>query len=329
MELTLSDQFQNYQAYGITITSNLPLESWLKISDQPGNLIVEGFPVSEDLFVPDTPPIFTSAVSDHLGRPISNLYRLGETLYLRISFAGGFFIDQATIRVQFQTRTDLVIVCATLLSYALMLWLEQCQTRCVHASGIVHQGKAAVFMADSTMGKSTLAATLLQSGAELLSDDIVPIMETPLGFLACPGYPSIRLSDEQTLRFLGGQANLAHWFPTLGKALIPIGVGGWGAYCNTSQKLQRLYVLERNPDSRSGEILFEPFSKTDAIATMIRFSFGKRILLTLGMAAERMAFFARLIEQISVVRLIYPSGYEHLAEVVRRVFQDMDETELI
>lgn len=324
MDLTLSDHFQNYQAYGVAFKSNLPLMPWLGVSNQSGNLVVEGCILAEDLYVPESAPLFRNPQLDQLGQPFSRLYRLDKVLYFLLPAVGGFFIGQDKIRVQIQPGTDLIVVCTALLSYAFTLWLEQRKTRCLHAASLCFYGRAAAFMADSTTGKSTLAAALIQAGAELLGDDIAPLKETADGFMVGPAYPTIRLSKPQAGRFLGTQVGLAHWFPVLGKTLITVGSGGWGAYCNAPRKMQRLYILERNSQGQPSETCFERLPKTEAVLALIRFSFGRHSPLALNTAAERMAFFARLVEQADVVRLIYPSGYEHLAEVVRQIFQDMD-----
>lgn len=329
MDLTLSDHFQNYQAYGLTFSSNLPFKPWLLTTNQSASFMVEGRYVTGDLYNPEVAPLFASPQRDHFGRPILHLYRLSETLYLRIPTAGGFFIESNKILVQIQPGIDLIVVCAAVLSHAFTLWLEQYKTRCLHASSLCFCGRAAAFMADSTTGKSTLAAALVQAGAKLLGDDIASLTETEGMFMINPSYPTMRLSKSQAKQFLGTQAELSYWFPALGKALVPVGEGGWGGYCNTSQQLRRLYILERNIDIRFEEIRFEPLSKADAVLTLIRFSFGRRSPLALGIAVERMAFFARLVEQVDVFRLTYPSGYEHLPEITRRIFQDIDKSECI
>ncbi len=329
MALRLSDSFRNYRAYGLTLTSNLPLDPWLPFSNGPADLIVEGVQAAEDPLIPNVPPLFISQLLDQSGKPFSSLHKLGENLYLTISRVGVFLIARHKIQVQFQPGTDLVAICAMLLSPVFSLWLEQRNLRMLHASCLAYQGKAAAFMADSTIGKSTLAAALLQAGADLLSDDIVPIAETSDGFFANPGYPSMRLSKAQARHFLGDHANLARWFPALGKALIPIGVNGWGRYCDTPQRIRRLYLLHRIPNSTQTEVQFNSLSNTNSVLSLIRFSFSTRGPLVLGIATERMAFFARLVEQVDVVRLTYPSGYKHLAEVTRRIFHDMDKSDSI
>ncbi len=329
MELNLSDEFRSYQAYGLTLTSNLPLEPWLPFSERPASLIVEGCRVTESLPILNIRPLLITVRTEPSGIPCLSLYRLGEILYLKMPLVGNFFIGQDKIRVQFDPGADLVKVCAMLLSNVLSLWLEQRKIRALHASCLVYQGKAAAFMADSTTGKSTLAAALLRAGAEFLSDDIVPITETPGGFFASPGYPTMRLSQEQAGHFLGEQAGLAHWVPALGKALISIGENGWSSYCNIPQKIQRLYILNRNDNDPGSEVRFEPLSDVDSVLSLIRFSFLTGSTLALGIVAERMAFFARLVEQVRVTRLIYPSGYEHLTDVTQRIFQDMDKGENI
>ncbi|MBN2117196.1 MAG: hypothetical protein JW730_11525 [Anaerolineales bacterium] len=324
MVLSLSDSFYNYRVYGLTITSNLPLDPWLPLSEEPASLAIEGWLASENLPVL---PLRSARHTEQSGAPHSSFYH-NKTLRLNIPRVGHFLIAQDKILVQFSADANLASVCANLLSTALSLWLEQHRTRVIHASCLVYHGKAAAFMANSTTGKSTLAAAFLQSGAELLSDDVVPIVETANGFFASPGYPTVRLSEEQIEYFLGTQANLARWFPKWRKALIPIGENGWGGFCNLSQKIQRLYVLNRTLNDPGGQVRFEPLSDVDSVLSLIRFSFLIRDTWEMEIAAERMAFFARLVAQTGVTRLTYSSGYEHLTEVIRQVFGDMDKNEV-
>lgn len=68
-------------------------------------------------------------------------------------------------------------------------------TVCLHGSAVAMHGRAVCFLAPKRHGKSTLAAALLQAGARILSDDVVPIdMGPPVSVQ--PGVPVLRLHED-------------------------------------------------------------------------------------------------------------------------------------
>lgn len=73
----------------------------------------------------------------------------------------------------------------------------------LHASGVEIGGGAVLMAGDSGLGKSSLAAALMQQGARLLSDDLCVLdLREPEGPLIRPAFPRLRLCDD-TARALG------------------------------------------------------------------------------------------------------------------------------
>jgi hypothetical protein len=70
----------------------------------------------------------------------------------------------------------------------------------LHASAVAAGGGAAGFTGPSGAGKTTMAARLVQRGAELVSDDVVALERRPHELLAHPGPPMmvVRFEDEPT-----------------------------------------------------------------------------------------------------------------------------------
>lgn len=73
-------------------------------------------------------------------------------------------------------------------------WLLQRRGRlCLHGTAVAWQGRAIGVLGPSGAGKSTLAATLVQRGAQLLTDDVIVLRRAAEGLLVEPGCSSIRM----------------------------------------------------------------------------------------------------------------------------------------
>ncbi|HEX6249872.1 MAG TPA: hypothetical protein VFZ56_00405 [Gemmatimonadaceae bacterium] len=88
---------------------------------------------------------------------------------------------------------------------ALALHLGGCL--CLHASAVSIGGRAIAFLAPKGSGKSTLAVALERAGAELMSDDIVPVELRPAP-MARPGAHSVRMFRD-TAAMLGMHIDFA------------------------------------------------------------------------------------------------------------------------
>lgn len=77
-----------------------------------------------------------------------------------------------------------------------MLMYQRFGMPSLHASGVVVDGQAAVFLGPKGQGKSTMAAAFLRRGADLLTDDLLPLRTMPDGIHGVPGVPLLKLWDE-------------------------------------------------------------------------------------------------------------------------------------
>jgi hypothetical protein len=55
---------------------------------------------------------------------------------------------------------------------------------------------------------------------------------------------------------------------------------------------------------------------------LVRHSFSPHLVQAAGLQPRRLDLFARLVMQVPVRRLRYPSGFERLPEVVERLLKD-------
>jgi hypothetical protein len=210
------------------------------------------------------------------------------------------------------------------LSVALTFWLEINSLRTLHASGIVLEKRAAVFLADSTAGKSTLAASLLQQGAALLSDDIVAVEATADSFLLRPAYASLRLSPAQVKHFMKKQSHLAVSIPKFSKCLVQLGPEGWAPFYDQVIPPTAFYVLDRTRPSEKKDLEIHELSHKDAVMVLLHSLFFPTSRNFIVDQAKRLDFLSRLAAQFPVKQLSYSSGYEHLPAVCEAIQSDLN-----
>jgi energy-coupling factor transporter ATP-binding protein EcfA2 len=84
----------------------------------------------------------------------------------------------------------------------------------LHGSAVEIAGEAVVFLGETGMGKSTLAASLDRAGHRLLGDDAVIVTNGPDGYRASAVYPSLRLYPDTIAETLGAGtkvSQMAHY----------------------------------------------------------------------------------------------------------------------
>lgn len=205
----------------------------------------------------------------------------------------------------------------------LPLWIEFQGILALHASAIVTERGAVGFLSHSGNGKSSLAARLVVDGYPLLTDDILAVELQGGDFVAHPGYPYLKLWPPEAEHFLGHFEDLEQVHPELSKRWVPIGGKGLGTFCESTQRLNRLYVLERYPPCKDrDEIQIIPISPRDAVIELVRYSFAYPVVENVGLQPRRLDFFTQLARQVPIRRLRYPSGFEHLPRVQQAIVED-------
>ena len=163
----------------------------------------------------------------------------------------------------------------------------------------------------------------LSDGFPLLTDDILAVEFQGKDFVAHPGYPYMRLWQPEAQYFLGHYEDLELVDPRASKRWVPIGAKGLGSFCEFTQRLKCLYILERyEPENANEDIQITPISPRDAVIELVRYSFAYPIVENVGLQPRRIDFFARLAQQIPIHRIRYPSGLEHLPQVKNAILED-------
>ncbi len=313
-----------YRLFGLSLASDFPFANPLPLASGAPDL---RFLCGEGPLPGGEPEAHTlryqspSRTAD--GRSRLLLHRLEGGDLLRFTGVADFLLTADLIQCQLREPAQAFWVDIQLLGTVLSYWLERRGILAFHASAVVIGERAVGFLASNGGGKTSLAATLLQGGHRLLTDDVLAVETggpTPIGR---PGYPSMRMWPTEAAHFVGGLHGLPLVHPELTKRRVRVGAGGIGRFCAEPLPLACLYLPERrDPTSGGTEIQISPLPPTTAVVEWVRQSFIPRLVTASGFQPDRLARLAQLAGRIPLRRLSYPSGFEHLPRVREAIERD-------
>lgn len=308
--------------FDATLASDFPFAIRLPASEAPPDLT---FTVTRS-----PPPaggeagalVYTSPRRLPDGTSGCTLYRLPGCE--RLSFPGADFWlwpDQIVCHLPDATLRHLVET--YLLGPVFAYWLERQGRPVLHASAVAATGRAAAFLGPKGTGKSGMAGALLRQGAALLCDDLVPLGERG-GPVILPGFPQMRMWPDEAACFLERWEHLPRVSPEADKRWVPVGPGGLGSFHGSPLPLSCLYLLDRQA-GRDATVEIHPISPRDALIELLRHSFTPLLVEAAGLQPARFDRLARLVSQVSVRRLRYPSGFDLLPRVAEAVRLDLEQ----
>lgn len=191
----------------------------------------------------------------------------------------------------------------------------------LHATAVVIDGKAVGFIGDCGYGKSTLAATFLQAGHPLLTDDLLVMKEEGDGFAAYSGPPRIKLFPAIAKRLLGGRATGTPMNPLTPKLVIPLGRDGKGAWQGAAP-LKAIYVLmPSRKNSRKG-ISIRSLSPRRALLALLKNTFNP-VIVEPARLERQLDLTSRLASKVPVKALSFPKRLATLPAVRDAILSDV------
>jgi hypothetical protein len=320
-------EWPKYQIFGIKMASDYEFANKLAGASGVPDIVfccVNELNPSIDLDWHSIRPIYTGQRLLYSGEPRLSIYRLKECDIVHFAGIVDFYLWPDVIISHLLDPSYRYLVEIRLLGEVLSLWLELHGIPALHASAIVKNGnggKTAAFLSTNKGGKSVLAATLMQGGHPLLTDDILAVEECGSIFFGRSGYPQMRMWPGEAERFLGHYHDLEIVHPRYSKRRVPVGFDGLGSFHGGAAPLAVLYLPHRMESPTDIEI--ETLSPKDSIIELIRNSFSARIVEALGLSALRMSFLSRLAMRVPMRRLVYPSGFQHLPQVRKAIIADL------
>ena len=325
-EIKTGEQMR-YRLFGHTLASDRPLSDWLPASSEAPDLTLSFAthpPVDWDPV--RTTPAYISPIKSPDGKSLLSLYRLGSCEVMSFTDQADYYLWPERLICHLRQAVPSHLLKVQLLTSVLPFWLELRGYVTIHASAVNLAGKAVAFIAHSRDGKSTLAAALLQDGCSLLTDDVLPLSSRESGYWANPGYPAMRMWPGEAEHFLDQYEELERVHPDSTKRYVPVSEQAFGLFCDRPCQLGRIYILERREASElAGGPQIKNVSNREAVIELLRYSFVTRLGQVAGLAPDRFNFFAGLVQQVPLRRLVYPSGYEFLPQVRRAILADCSE----
>ena len=315
----------SYFAFGLRLSSNIPLH-WLgpecAAGEQPG-VLIDCFDLHEASMDVQRGELLYESKLQFGGIPYYVLHRTDRGDMFSYCDDVHILLESNRITAYTTEKERYRILQSRLLSSAIAYWLEQRGVTMLHASSIKVGEGAVGFLADSGMGKSTMAANFVARGNEMLGDDLLACRVVEQHAEVLPMFPSLRLYSAQVERFFGATDGIETVQPYEDKLRLDVGAHGYGRFCGITQKLSCLYFLERVHDAeRLVEIL--PVAPAAAIRNLTYHSFIAPLARAMGMTALRFSALGEIANCVPVRRIVYRSGFENLEAVYDALSQDVE-----
>lgn len=317
---------RRYRIYGYILQTDHHLTSYLTPSEEKADLEFVCRPSAEE--APASQQLVYRSVLPGIGdESLFSFYRLGDDSY-RLFYSGiaDFVIRRHHIECRLFDPQYAYWVEIALLGPVLSFWLELRGSIALHASGVVETGEAIGFIAASKSGKTSLAASYMTGGAELLADDILPLHRSEAGqIVARPAYPQLRMWPDQVRAFVGDPSSFPLAHPEFDKRRIPAGV--LGDFHDGLVRLGALCLPERARPDECADIAVSRLGGTEAFMLLLQSSFAASVLEHMPeMRVRRLSLVADIVRSVPVYRLVYPHGYERLPDVRSRIARVLSHT---
>lgn len=311
-----------YRLFGLILTSDFPFQSTLEPASAVPGL---RFTCVEDFSPPlqayqQTKLMYESPIRTEDGTNILRVWRRGTGYQLHFASGADFCLFGEHLLCRSPDSEPAELVEIYLLGSVMAFVLALQGIPALHAAAAVVDDCAVAFLSNNQGGKTSLSASLMELGYQLLTDDLLPLQSHEGLCLAIPGYPQMRMWPEAAQHFLGHYEDLKLVHPDLTKRRVPVG-RGWGRFCDAPRPLAAIYLPERHEGA--GEVEITSISARNAVIELIRHSFSTRLVEAMGIHPHRLDFFATFVQRVPVQRLRYPSGFEHLPAVRDAILQDV------
>lgn len=193
--------------------------------------------------------------------------------------------------------------------------LHQRKTLALHASAIVHDGKAVLFTGISGAGKSTTANAFRLCGHKILTDDICPIQFIDGKPYALSGYPQSKLWEDSLEQMKIQYDHLQHIRSGIHKRRIPI----IDAFVKEPTEIKALYILNTHNKDVVESFEVDNANKFRLIKNM---TYRRYLLKDMGVQSCHFMNVSQLATYIHIKRIVRPRKFS-ITEVVNTITSDL------
>jgi|HubBroStandDraft_6_1064221.scaffolds.fasta_scaffold397528_1 hypothetical protein len=314
--LPLAETVYHYAAYGISIRSDAPLPFLqtapsdvfeLEVRNNHGPLDPS---IRQEIRLEQNPSTAFDVGSLSDGSNYVGLRGIGDILVSP---------DGRTMACHCYPKTSSEPFNVYLLTLALSFALVKCGLEPLHGTAVAIDGKAAVFLGDCGLGKSTLAAAFLRAGYRLLTDDLLVLRKVSADLFAYPGSPRIKLFPEMASKFLGDSGRGVPMNPLTRKLIIPL---TGSQVCTHVLPVGAIYALAPASEVCGTKIDIAAMNQRQAFLTLLASTFNRAILDSTRLRRQFEATQA-LANTLAVKVLSYPRSLDYLPAVLDAVASDL------
>ncbi len=190
----------------------------------------------------------------------------------------------------------------------------------LHASAIVHDGKAVLFTGISGAGKSTTANAFRLKGFKMLTDDVCPIQFINNKPHAIPGYPQSKLWEEALEKMNIDYENLPYTRQGILKRRVTI----QDDFIQEPTEIKAIYILQPHNKAEVNLLKVEDSNKFLLIKNM---TYRKYLIRDLGFQTKHFQQSMKLGSQIPIKRIVRPKSFS-LDAVVNTITTDLENSTL-
>ena len=293
-----------YRGYGLNIASSFEFPELLPANFESPDVIIEEGETPETLLAEDT--LIRVNVSMN-----ANEYLMDFKCVAKYYAANG-----NSIIVNPYADADAASVRLFLLSSVMAAILNQRNLTPLHASAIIVDGKAVLFMGPSGAGKSTLITGFQKKGYQVFSDDVCVLQQKKNGqMVVAPAYPYIKLWTTSFENFNWDLPNQALALrPFLPKYALPF----HDSFCDDVLMVKAIFIVGFNTPLFGKPIIEQLGSKAsfEAINNNVY-----RPLQTIASKRRQEAFLhiSALNNQMLVYKLLRDAKMNQLAECMQLI----------
>jgi hypothetical protein len=183
------------------------------------------------------------------------------------------------------------------------------------------EGQVVAFLASNQGGKTALAASFMQAGWPLMTDDLLALQIVDAGpgppaILAQPSYPQMRMWQDNARFFVGsGWKDLPIVHRRYPKYRVAVGASGIGCFADRGAPLKALVIPERVSSPVEDPPRVMSLSSSEAVLAIMRNTFSPVALADRDSQGERLGRVAAVVDSVQTVGLRYAEGHELLGGV--------------
>lgn len=198
-----------------------------------------------------------------------------------------------------------------LLGYCLGTLLHQREMLVLHASVVARGESCIAFAGGSSLGKSTLAAELVNRGYDLVADEVCVIDASGGGApVVMPGYPALLLWKNTLAKLDLDFEPLGQVRPDIEKYVVPVN----SRFCKSPRQLTHMYVLQ---SCNEDEVSVEPVEGFARFNTFLNNTYREQFLKGMGLSASRQKNVARVAPKVPVSKLSWPQKWDDIDDAIR------------